>query len=151
MPTHYEGEESVRRALDAYLRLSRARKVMGDETSRFLAEYGLTESQFGTLEAIYHLGPMYQAEIGEKLLVSAGNMTMVISNLERQGLVCRERYPQDRRQITVSLTDEGHQLIRDMFPDHAQKIADLMGVLCPEEQEELGRLCQILGKQSREE
>jgi MarR family transcriptional regulator, 2-MHQ and catechol-resistance regulon repressor len=150
VPTHYKGDERTRRALDAYIKLSRARKVMGDRTSRFLAEYGLTESQLGTLEALYYLGPMHQSKIGDKLLVTGGNMTMVINNLEKRGLITRQRDGQDRRQLTVSLTEKGQRLIDEMFPRHAQNIADLMDILCPEEQEQLGQLCKMLGKQTRD-
>ena len=150
MPTHFDGDDNTRRALDAYIKLRRAGKVMGDRTSRLLAEYGLSESQLGTLEALYYLGPMCLSDIGEKLLVTGGNMTMVINNLEKRGLVSRTRDPQDRRQITVSLTKQGHELIADLFPKHAQYIAELMAILCPDEQDQLGQLCKILGKQTRD-
>ena len=147
MPTHFSGDEAVRRALDSYIKFSRARKMMGSQTSRLLAEYHLSESQLGTLEALYYLGPMCQKDIGDKLLVSGGNMTMVINNLEKRGLVSRERDAKDRRQIMIHLTEKGQQLISDLFPKHAQYITDLMAVLTPEEQEQLGRLCKKLGLQ----
>lgn len=149
MPTHYSGDETIRRALDAYIKLSRARKVMGNKTSQLLAEYGLTESQFGTLEALYFLGPMCQKEIGEKLLVTGGNMTMVIKNLEKRGVVTRQQDQDDRRQFIVSLTPKGQQLVTEIFPRHAQNIADLMGVLNAAEQHQLGSLCKMLGLQTR--
>ena len=151
MPTHYTGDEATRRALDAFIKISRARKVLSARTSKLLAEYGLTEGQLGTLEVLYYLGPMVQRDIGSKLLVTDGNMTMVINNLEKRGLVTRERDGDDRRQITVSLTDKGQQLISDLFPKHAQNIANLMSILSPSEQDELGRLCKILGRQTRDE
>jgi MarR family 2-MHQ and catechol resistance regulon transcriptional repressor len=136
--------------LDAYIKLSRARKVMGYRTGQLLAEYGLTESQFGSLEALYFLGPMCQKDIGNKLLVSGGNMTMVITNLEKRGYVSRRRDQSDRRQFTVSLTEEGHQLITELFPKHAQRIVELMGILTDVEQEHLGMLCKTLGRQTKE-
>lgn len=151
VPTHYVGDEITRRALDAYIKLRRAGKVMGDRTSRLLAEYGLTESQLGTLETLYYLGPMCQIEIGDKLLVTGGNMTMVVTNLEKRGLVSRQRDSQDRRQLMVSLTEQGQRLIGELFPKHAQNIADLMNILCPDEQDQLGQLCKILGKQTRDD
>jgi hypothetical protein len=46
MPTHYTGDETTRRALGAYLKLSRARKAPARRTGQLLAESGLTESQF---------------------------------------------------------------------------------------------------------
>lgn len=148
MPTHYTGDETTRRALDAFIKLSRARKVMSLETSPLLAEYGLSESQFGALEALYYLGPMCQKEIGEKLLVTGGNMTMVLGNLEKQGLISRERDEADRRQMVVSLTDKGRQLIGELFPQHAQNIVNLMSILDAAQQEQLGQLCKTLGLQS---
>ncbi len=150
MPTRYPGDETTRRALDAFIKLSRARKVLSYRTGRLLAEYGLTESQLGTLEALYYLGPMCQSDIGDKLLVTDGNMTMVVNNLEKRGLVRRERGTQDRRQITVSLTNKGRRLIGELFPRHAQNIADLMSVLGPDEQDQLGQLCKMLGRQTRD-
>ncbi len=151
MPTHYTGDEATRHALDAFIKLSRARKTLSYRTSRLLAEYGLTESQLGTMEALYYLGPMCQSDIGNKLLVTDGNMTMIVNNLEKRVFVSRQRDPHDRRQITVSLTEAGHQLIAELFPKHAQNIANLLSILTPAEQEELGRLCKILGRQMRDE
>jgi MarR family 2-MHQ and catechol resistance regulon transcriptional repressor len=151
VPTHYTGDEATRLALDAFIKLSRARKALGYRTGQLLAEYRLTESQLGTLEVLYYLGPMCQSEIGNKLLVTGGNMTMVINNLEKRSLVSRQRDSNDRRQITVSLTEAGQQLIGELFPRHAQNIANLMNILSPLELEELGRLCKILGRQERDE
>jgi len=147
VPTHYQGDETTRRALDTYIKLSRARKTVASLTGRLLADYGLTESQFGALEALHFLGPMSQSEIGEKLLVTGGNMTMVMNNLEKRGLVSRRRTPTDRRQNTVSLTEAGEQLIGDLFPRHAQNMVEMLAALDPDEQEQLGRLCKKLGRQ----
>jgi MarR family 2-MHQ and catechol resistance regulon transcriptional repressor len=151
MPTHYTGDEVTRRALDAFIKHSRARKMFSQRTAPLLAEYGLTESQLGALEALLHLGPMCQSDIARKILVSDGNVTMVVNNLEKRGLVSRQRDQQDRRQIVVCLTDEGEELIRELFPSHAQNIVDLMSILTPVEQEQLGRLCKMLGRQMRVE
>jgi len=151
VPTHYTGDEDIRRALDAYIKLSRARKTMGDLTSRLLSENGLTESQLGALEALYYLGPMSQKDIGDKLLVTGGNMTMVIKNLEKRGLIRRVRDTQDRRQMIVSLSSDGKRLVSELFPKHAAYIAELMAILTPDEQDMLGRLCKMLGLQTRDE
>jgi MarR family 2-MHQ and catechol resistance regulon transcriptional repressor len=124
---------------------------MGSRTGQLLAEYGLTESQFGALEALYFLGPMCQKEIGDKLLVSGGNMTMVITNLEKRGYVSRRRGQSDRRHFMVSLTDDGRRLIDELFPKHARRIVELMSILEKDEQDRLGVLCKTLGRQTRDE
>lgn len=151
MPTRYTGSEEIRRALDAYIKLSRARKTIALLTGRMLTEHNLTESQLGTLESLYYLGPMNQKDIGEKLLVTGGNMTMVVKNLEKRGLVRRERDPNDRRQLTVTLSETGRELLESFFPDHIAYIAELFSALTPDEQETLGALCKKLGLQGEDQ
>ena len=68
---------------------------------------GLTISQFGVLEALHHKGPLCQRDIAVKILKSTGNITLVIDNLEKQGLVTRERTSEDRRYLTIRLTGQG--------------------------------------------
>jgi MarR family 2-MHQ and catechol resistance regulon transcriptional repressor len=97
------------------------------------------------LEALYHLGPLSQKDIGQKILRSSGNITMVIDNLEKRGLVMRKRDKSDRRVFIVHLTDEGNKLISKVFPPHATKISDEMSVLSATEQKTLGGLCKKLG------
>jgi MarR family transcriptional regulator, 2-MHQ and catechol-resistance regulon repressor len=146
MPTHFKGKPEEVLALDTYIKLTRAADSF---TSRMLAHgtlEGLTISQFGVLETLYHLGPMCQGTISQKLLKSTGNMTLVIDNLEKHGLVQRVRSSEDRRMIIIELTDAGRQTIERVFPLHAAQIREEMRVLSPEEQAELGRLCRKLGR-----
>lgn len=146
MSTHYSGTPEEERALDAFIKLTRA---TGSVTSR-LEQSGvrgpLTESQFGVLETLLHLGPLCQGTLGSKLLKSSGNMTLVIDNLEKQDLVRRERNPEDRRQIFIHLTDKGQRLIEEVFPTQLNAIVDEFSVLTAEEQELLGTLLRKLGK-----
>jgi MarR family 2-MHQ and catechol resistance regulon transcriptional repressor len=72
-------------------------------------------------------------------------MTLVIDNLEKRGLVRRERSSEDRRFIRVHLTDEGERLIRRVFPVHADAITRQLAVLTQDEQRALGTLCRKLG------
>ena len=137
------------RALDTYVKLMRATESVTSRAHRQLPAYGLTVSQFGVLEALYHLGPMSQREIGQKILRSSGNMTMVIDNLEKRLLVKRERSQADRRFRIVHLTEKGRKLISRIFPSHATEIALEFGVLTASEQQTLGKLCKKLGLQSR--
>jgi MarR family 2-MHQ and catechol resistance regulon transcriptional repressor len=146
MGTRYRGTKDEVRALNAFVKLVRAAESVGARLSGGLAEAGLTEGQFGALEALYHLGPLHQRELGAKLLRSGGNVTMIVDNLEKRGLVRRERGVEDRRFVTVHLTDAGRRLIARLFPAHAARITAEMSALTPAEQDELGRLCRKLGK-----
>lgn len=141
--------EREKRALGAYTKLMRAAESVTARTNRAMATAGLTISQFGVLEALFHKGPLCQRDIGAKILKSSGNMTMVIDNLEKRGLVRRERDFQDRRYFTVHLTEEGQALIAEIFPQVMAEIIEEMSVLEQAEQDELGRLCRLLGTKER--
>ncbi len=149
MPTHHNGSEEERRALNAFITLTRAAESVGRRTSEPNTRHGLTESQFGALEALYHLGPMCLGDLGHKLLRSSGNMTTVIDNLEKRGLVQRVRDENDRRRWLVHLTGAGQALIEQVYPAHVEAIVELMGILTPAEQHDLRRLCRIVGRQER--
>jgi len=145
MRERYLGNKKESRALRTYVKLMRAADSVTARTHRHLSSTGLTISQFAVLEALYQLGPLSQREIGQKILRSSGNITMVIDNLEKNGLVRRERNEADRRFFIVHLTDKGYNLINNIFPPHAAVIAKYLGILTAAEQDALGRLCKKLG------
>jgi MarR family 2-MHQ and catechol resistance regulon transcriptional repressor len=149
MGTRHKGSPAEVRALNTFIKLTRAAESTESRLAGLLTEANLTDSQFGVLEALYHLGPMHQCDLATKLLRSSGNITLVLDNLEKRKLVRRQRGTEDRRYITVHLTPEGERLIREVFPRHAANIVQVMNVLTPDEQEELARLCRKLGLQER--
>lgn len=145
MATHYDGSDDEERTLTAYIRFTRAFDTIDRTISETYRARDLTSGQFGVLESIYHLGPMYQGQLGEKLLQSKGNISTIVSNLVERGLVERRRDEEDRRYVKIHLTAEGEDLISDLFPKHVQNIVDTFEALEDEEIEELGRLCKKLG------
>jgi MarR family 2-MHQ and catechol resistance regulon transcriptional repressor len=146
MPTHHKGTAREVLALNTYIKLMRAGESLGARLMHCGTLGDLTISQFAALEALYHLGSLRQNEIGTKTLRSPGNMTLVIDNLERAGLVTRTRAADDRRAIVVALTPKGKKLIAGILPEHIAAIAGQMSVLTPDEQRQLGDLCRKLGK-----
>jgi MarR family 2-MHQ and catechol resistance regulon transcriptional repressor len=151
MPTHYRGTAQERAALDAYIKLMRAADSVTARLDPLMRAADLTVGQFGALEALLHRGPLCQRDLGRKLLRSGGNITVVVGNLARRGLVRRHRGPQDRRFVTVTLTDKGRRLIGGIFPRHVRHVVRELGALSPPEQAELGRLCRQLGLARRPE
>lgn len=147
MGTHYPGTAEERLALNVYIKLSRAAETVSGLINGHLQAHRLTISQFGVLEALQHLGPLQTSELGTKILKSSGNMTLVIDNLEKRGLVRRERGLKDRRCIEIHLTAEGENLVKTIMPDHVAGIAKTVGVLNKAEQEQLAALCKKLGRQ----
>jgi len=146
MPTHFTGSRAEMRTLDTFIKLTRCT----NSVLARLAEQGtvgdLTYSQFAVLEALYHLGHMTQGEISMKVLKSGSNMTTVIDNLERDGLVWRERDAKDRRVIHVHLTESGTSKVEAVLPGHVAALVEELSVLSASEQQTLGELCKKLGK-----
>ncbi|MEN8258966.1 MAG: MarR family transcriptional regulator [Thermodesulfobacteriota bacterium] len=140
----YRGNKKERAALSTFVKLIRATESLSANVHNPLREFGLTVSQFGVLEALYHLGPMCQKDIAKKILKTTGNLTTVIVNLEKRGLIIRERAAEDRRYYQIALTGKGRKTIADLFPGHASRMTYLMGALTLDEQKELGRLCKKL-------
>lgn len=133
------------RSLNTYTKLMRAAESVTGRVGRKMSDAGLTISQFGVLEALLHKGAMCQRDVAAKILKSTGNITMVIDNLEKQGLVKRERSLEDRRYCTVLLTEKGRTVIEAAFAEVEAAIVKEMGALTDEEQELLGNLCKKLG------
>jgi MarR family 2-MHQ and catechol resistance regulon transcriptional repressor len=132
-------------ALSMWVKLARAYSVFSKATGKDIEESGLTQPQFGALECLGHLGKMTIGQLCKKNLVSGGNMTVVVDNLEKQGLVERLECSEDRRVTYIQLTHKGKQLFDEIFPKHAKYVSSLASELTADEQEELGRLLKKLG------
>ncbi|MCR9133057.1 MAG: MarR family transcriptional regulator [bacterium] len=149
MPTHFKGTEKEVQVLNTFIKLMRSTESLNNRLLQHLNENNLTISQFGVLEALLHVGPQNQKELGERLLKSGGNITMVIDNLEKSGWVERTKNPKDRRAMIISLTKDGKRFIKDFFPKHLERIVAEFEVLNPEELEQLGKLAKKVGMQTK--
>ncbi len=145
MSTHYKGTKEEELALDTFIKLNRAVNTIGRITRTSIESNHLTVSQFGVLEMLYHIGPLCQKEISEKLLLSGGNMVTVIDNLERDKWVERHVDPKDRRTKQIHLSKKGRSFIARIFPKHLKEIVRVFSVLTPDEQRQLGHLSKKLG------
>lgn len=144
MDSHYQGTKAEVEALGAYVKLMRAAESVTVRAHAVLPK-GITIAQFGVLEALFHRGPLCQGALAGKLLRSGGNVTLIVDNLKKSGLVSRERNPDDRRFITVSLTEKGRAFIAEVFPRVAASITRELSALSSAEQFTLGWLCRKVG------
>jgi MarR family 2-MHQ and catechol resistance regulon transcriptional repressor len=145
MPTHFAGSGAEMRALNTFIKLTRCTNSLLARLAERNTIGDLTYSQFAVLEALYHLGPLTQGAVSKKVLKSGSNMTTVIDNLERDGLVRRERDAKDRRVIHVHLTPEGSSRVEQVLPAHINALVEELSALSASEQETLGALCKKLG------
>src|SRR6185436_13649675 len=132
--------------LDLIIKLVRCSDSLNRQLEASLVESGLTTSQFGVLEALWHLGPLCLTDLAKKLLKTGGNLTLVVRNLEREGWVKREQQKADSRIHLIKLTAKGERLIQRVFPEHVNRLVRLTSSLQPDEQEQLAALCRRLGK-----
>lgn len=132
-------------ALSVWVKLARAYSTVNHLSSDNIRSYNLTPPQFGALECLGHLGPMTLGNLTRKHLVSGGNTTVVIDNLEKIGYVERIPNPADRRSIRVQLTSKGKKVFDEIFPQHARFIAEKISILTEPEQKQLGILLKKLG------
>ena len=146
MATHsFTYGKKADQALALWVKLARAHGLMVKFSGRDISRYGLTQPQFAVIELLGHRGPMKISEIGVKMLVTGGNMTIVIDNLEKSGLVERARCLEDRRAIWIRLTEKGSSLFTETFPQHAEFVANALSVLTDKEIRELGMLLKKFG------
>jgi DNA-binding MarR family transcriptional regulator len=92
----------------------------------------LTYQQYNVLRIIDLEGPVPQAEIARRLLVSAPVVTRLASGLVEAGLTERGRDPEDRRTVRLTLTPAGRRRARAMRRDLLAAAAELIEPL-PEE------------------
>lgn len=130
--------------LKALIALARCAQSVNKREFRTIREGGLTVGQFVVLEVLYHKGDLRICEIIEKTNSTGGNMTVVIDNLKKDGLVDRYTDPADGRASVIRITDKGKQLMETVFPEHVMNISEIFGVLSLEEKQQLIQLLKKL-------
>lgn len=142
--THMSASEA-QAALGLVTAMARSHSALSKDLERTLVAHKLTAPQFAVLEMLGRRGALPLHEIGKELLVSGGNITCVVDNLERAGLVARTRDTQDRRVIQAALTPAGTARLEEILPLYAARALELTAGLTDVEQ---GILVQLLRKLS---
>jgi len=137
-------------ALELFVVLSRAYNWVDAHAVRDIRCHGLNPTEFGILEVLYHKGPLPLQQIGEKVLISSGNITYAVDKLEQKQLLVRRPSPHDRRVIFAELTPQGRDLLAAIFPKHVEAIHLAVSGLSPEEQVQATQLLKKLGLAAQE-
>src|SRR6185503_14056679 len=90
-----------------------------------ISELEMCASDFAVLEALLHKGPLPVNEIGKKVLLTSGSITVAVDRLEKRGLVERRAHGTDRRARIVHLTTEGKKQITRIYAVHAADMEKL--------------------------
>lgn len=137
--------------LSLFVRMNRSTQAIVREIQRVLSQHELSLTQFAVLEALFHKGSLTTGEIMRSILTTGGNITIVLKNLERKGLIAVCEDPQDRRRRTGRLTEEGERILIEAFPDQLTVIRDKLKVLSEEEKKILIDLLYRIERKEQED
>lgn len=107
------------------------------------AEFDLNMASFDVLSTLLRAGPPYSLSPGNLIastMVTSGTMTHRIDQLERTGMVRREKNRDDGRGVVIHLTDRGRVLIEQALAAHMATQAQLVSSLSQSEQDTLVEL-----------
>jgi DNA-binding MarR family transcriptional regulator len=121
--------------LRLWIRLLRAtRLIEADTRERFKAQFNVTVPRFDVMAALARKPDgMLMSEISRFLLVSNGNVTVIVDRLVADGFVSRAQRNGDRRTSFVCLTAKGRAAFAQMSTAHERWIDRLLGGLSARE------------------
>jgi DNA-binding MarR family transcriptional regulator len=96
--------------------LNNAARLTQRRFSTKLAPHGITPPQWGVLVALWEQDGLSLSELAQRSFFDGPTMTGIVDRLEHSGLVERRRDSQDRRVISVYLTDQGRRLEQILPP-----------------------------------
>lgn len=121
------------KSMQTWIQIVRAFNKIRTKELKYIGECGLSMNQFEVLEVLYHRGDLQVGAITKLIMSTPGNVTVVVRNLARDGLVETIPSAEDNRVRIVKITQAGKTLIGGMFPHHAQHLKECFAVISDEE------------------
>src|SRR5881275_1960142 len=128
-----------------FLVLWKAARAVESYAEKSITDLEMCGSDFAVLEAVLHKGALPVNEIGKKVLLTSGSITVAVDRLETKGLVERRASADDRRARIVHLTKGGRKLITRAYAEHAADMERLASELSAAERAALIRLLKKIG------
>ncbi len=126
-----------------------ARRLRVERTVPGLGEPALSDTQLAALAALDGHGAMTPGELAEHEKVQPPSMTRVIAALVESGLVMRAPHPTDRRQVVLTVTGNGRDLVNEARRRRDAWLAKRLAELTPSERAALRAAAPILEKLSQ--
>ena len=121
------------KSMQTWIQILRAFQKIRAKELKYINASGLSMNQFEVLEVLYHRGDLQVGSITKLIASTPGNVTVVVKNLTRDGLVDIIPSPEDSRVRIVSITEAGKNLIGGMFTGHAANLKSYFDVLSDNE------------------
>src|SRR3990170_8355741 len=140
------------RALRVWLRLLTCTQLIERRVrSRLREEFGTTLPRFDLMAQLErHPGGLKMNELSRLLMVTGGNVTAIVDQLEKEGQVERLDDSADRRAFRIRLTRSGEKSFTEMARAHEQWVVELLGGLSRKEHDELLKLLAKLKQHAME-
>ncbi|WP_260260597.1 MarR family winged helix-turn-helix transcriptional regulator [Vibrio intestinalis] len=131
-------------------RMMRVTKHLETQIAQLHKQHGLKLGEFDVLASLLRSGAPYcltPSELISALMLTSGAMTNRLSRLEAKGLIARIHSEQDRRSVSVQLTDQGFALIDPLISEHVALQTQLVESIPVDQREQLNQLlCGWLGQ-----
>jgi DNA-binding MarR family transcriptional regulator len=108
-------------------------RIIGQRAPTVWIDSGLTVTQLRSLFLIVNKGSTNFRRVAEALNVTPANVTGIVDRLEEQGLVSRTQNPEDRREMTLQATTEGHTLVSNLKEAGIKEMTRILSLLRPGE------------------
>ena len=130
------------RALRIWLRLLTCTQLIERQVrSRLRSQFDTTLPRFDLMAQLErHREGLKMNELSRLLMVTGGNVTAIVDQLEKEGLVERLDEPADRRAFRIRLTKSGERTFIEMARAHEEWVVELLAGLSRRDQDELLRL-----------
>ena len=125
-----------------------ARRLRAERQSEGL-EPDLSDTQLAALAALERHSAMTPGELADHEKVQPPSMTRVITVLEERGLVMRAPHATDRRQVVLTVTDYGRQVVQQSRKLREAWLAKRLRELTPQERSALRAAAPVLEKLSQ--
>jgi DNA-binding MarR family transcriptional regulator len=130
------------RALRIWLRLLTCTQLIERRVrSRLREQFATTLPRFDLMAQLErHPEGLKMNELSRLLMVTGGNVTAIVDQLEKEGLVERLDEPADRRAFRIRLTRAGEKSFAEMARAHEEWVVELLAGMSRREQDELLKL-----------
>ncbi len=125
--------ERIDKSMQTWMQIVRAFTKIRTKELKYINACGLSMNQFEVLEVLYHRGDLAVGAITKLIMSTPGNVTVVVKNLTRDGLVQTMPSSEDSRVRIVSITEPGKAIIAGMFTQHSANLKSYFDVLSDEE------------------
>lgn len=127
---------------DAVILCLRMRRLTRDvlrNIDQYFAQSGLSRSRFDVLRALFHHPDqaLTPTELAAEVGITRASMTSNLDELEEQGLIRRGPHPNDRRRISIHLSEKGHEFMVEELPHHYEQSALVLSHLTEDERSAL--------------